>query len=89
MDIDFAAIATVAGVGFVSAVGVVLLYTIGLRLLGVGQPADAAGDHTQYADESARSGKTPPVAIAGAVLCFAVCVAAVLLGIWLTIPQFH
>jgi hypothetical protein len=89
MEIDFASIATVAGVGFVSAVGVVLLYTIGLRLLGVGQPVDAAGDHTQYADESARSGKTPPTAMAGAVVCFALCAAAVLFGIWLTIPQFH
>jgi hypothetical protein len=89
MEIDFGAIATVAGVGFVSAVGVVLLYTIGLRLLGVGQPVDAAGDHTQYADETTRSGKTPPAAMAGAVLCFAICVAAVLFGVWMTIPQFH
>ncbi|WP_144710311.1 hypothetical protein [Curtobacterium pusillum] len=89
MEIDFASIATVAGVGFVSAVGVVLLYTVGLRLLGAGQPGDAAGDHTQYADESARSGKTPPAALAGAVVCFALCAAAVLFGIWLTIPQFH
>lgn len=89
MQIDFGAIATVAGVGFVSAVGVVLVYTIGLRLLGVGQPADAGGDHTQYAEETPRSGRTPPAALAGAGLCFAVCAAAVLFGIWLTIPQFH
>jgi len=89
MDIDFGAIGTVAGVGFVAAVGVVLLYTLGLRLLGTGQPVDAGGDHTEYADETARSGHTPPLAIAGAGLCFAVCVAAVLYGIWMTIPQFH
>ncbi|MGN8051258.1 hypothetical protein ACTJKO_16370 [Curtobacterium sp. 22159] len=89
MDIDFGAIGTVAGVGFVAAVGVVLVYTLGLRLLGAGQPADAGGDHTQYSEESARTGKTPPAAMAGAVVCFAVCVAAVLYGIWLTIPQFH
>lgn len=89
MDIDFTSIATVAGVGFVSAVGVVLVYTLGLRLLGTGQPTDAGGDHTQYAQESARSGHTPPIALAGAMVCFAVCIAAVLLGIWLTIPQFH
>jgi hypothetical protein len=89
MDIDFGAIATVAWVGFVAAVGVVLLYTLGLRLLGTGQPADAAGDQTQYADESARSGRTPLGAMVGAIVCFAVCAAAVLYGIWLTIPQFH
>lgn len=89
MHIDFTSIATVAGVGFVSAVGVVLLYTLGLRLLGTGQPTDASGDHTQYAQETSRSGRTPPLALASAGVCFAVCIAAVLLGIWLTIPQFH
>lgn len=89
MHIDFTSIATVAGVGFVSAVGVVLLYTLGLRLLGTGQPTDSSGDHTQYAQETSRSGHTPPLALAGAGVCFAVCIAAVLLGIWLTIPQFH
>ncbi|WFR68211.1 hypothetical protein P9139_07965 [Curtobacterium flaccumfaciens] len=89
MDIDFGAIATVAWVGFVAAVGVVLLYTLGLRLLGTGQPVDAAGDRTQYGEETARSGRTPVGALVGAWACFAVCAAAVLFGIWLTIPQFH
>lgn len=89
MDIDFGAIGTVAGVGFVAAVGVVLVYTLGLRLLGTGQPVDAGGERTQYAEETPRSGHTPPLAVAGAVLCFAVSAAAVLFGIWLTIPQFH
>ncbi|WIE65497.1 hypothetical protein DEI99_002895 [Curtobacterium sp. MCLR17_036] len=89
MDIDFTAIATVAVVGFVAAVGVVLVYTLGLRLLGTGQPVDAGGERTRYAQETPRSGHTPPAALAGAVVCFAVCVAAVLTGIWLTIPQSH
>lgn len=89
MDIDFGAIGTVAGVGFVAAVGVVLLYTLGLRLLGVGQPVDAAGERTQDAEETPRSGTTPRGAVAGAFVCFALCAAAVLTGIWLTIPQFH
>ncbi|AOX65207.1 hypothetical protein BJK06_05045 [Curtobacterium sp. BH-2-1-1] len=89
MDIDFTSIGTVAGVGFVAAVGVVLLYTLGLRLLGTGQPVDAEGEHPQYAQETPRSGHTPPLALAGAGLCFAVCIAAVLFGIWMTIPQFH
>lgn len=89
MDIDFTAIGTVAGVGFVAAVSVVLLYTLGLRLLGLRQRADAGSERTRYRDETPRSGTTPPVAMAGAVVCFAFCVAAVLFGIWLTIPQFH
>ncbi|WP_420363790.1 hypothetical protein AABM26_05590 [Curtobacterium aetherium] len=89
MHIDFTAIATVAGVGFVAAVSVVLLYTLGLRLLGTGQPTDAGGERTQYAEETPRSGTTPRAAYLGAGVCFAVCAAAVLYGIWLTIPQFH
>ncbi|MFJ7288117.1 hypothetical protein ACIQUC_07370 [Curtobacterium sp. NPDC098951] len=89
MEIDFTSIGLVAGVGFVAAVGIVLVYTLGLRLLGLGQPVDAGGERTRYSEETPRSGHTPPVALAGAVVCFAVCVAAVLLGIWLTIPQFH
>jgi hypothetical protein len=89
VDIDFASIGAVAGVGFVAAVGVVLVYTLGLRLLGLGQPVDAGGEHTQYAEETPRSGRTPPLALAGAGLCFAVCIAAVLFGVWMTIPQFH
>ncbi|PYY33203.1 MULTISPECIES: hypothetical protein [unclassified Curtobacterium] len=89
MSIDFTAIGTVAGVGFVAAVGVVLLYTLGLRLLGTGQPADSGGERTQYSEETPRSGTTPPAAYLGAGVCFAVCIAAVLTGIWMTIPQFH
>ncbi|PCN49690.1 hypothetical protein Csp2054_01765 [Curtobacterium sp. 'Ferrero'] len=89
MDIDFGAIWTVAWVGFVAAVGVVLLYTLGLRLLGTGQPVDAGGERTQYAEETPRSGHTPLPALVGAWTCFAVCGAAVLFGIWLTIPAFH
>ncbi|WP_439690163.1 hypothetical protein ACRQ4C_03660 [Curtobacterium sp. SP.BCp] len=89
MDIDFGAIGTVAWVGFIAAVGLVLLYTLGLRLLGTGQPVDAGGERTQDAQETPRSGHTPPLALAGAGLCFAVCIVAVLFGIWMTIPQFH
>jgi protein-S-isoprenylcysteine O-methyltransferase Ste14 len=87
--IDWAAIGEVFGVGFVAAVGIVVVYTVGLRLLGVGQPQDAQGETTTYAEEAPRSGHTPPAALAGAGLCFAVGAAAVLYGIWLTIPQFH
>ncbi len=89
MSIDLSSIGIVAGVGFVAAVGIVLVYTLGLRLLGTGQPVDAAGERTEYRDETPRSGHTPPAALAGAVVCFGVCAAAVLYGIWLTIPQFH
>lgn len=52
MEIDFTSIGLVAGVGFVAAVGIVLVYTLGLRLLGLGQPVDAGGERTQYSEET-------------------------------------
>ena len=35
------------------------------------------------------AGTTSTVARAGAYACFAVCVAAVLFGLWVIVPQFH
>jgi hypothetical protein len=35
------------------------------------------------------AGTTNAVARGGAYVCFAVCVAAVLFGLWVIIPQFH
>jgi hypothetical protein len=35
------------------------------------------------------SGTTSAVARVGAYACFAVCVAAVLFGLWVVVPQFH
>lgn len=34
-------------------------------------------------------GRTSGAARAGAYACFAVCVAAVLFGLWVIVPQFH
>lgn len=35
------------------------------------------------------SGATNVAARAGAYVCFAICIAAVLFGLWVIIPQFH
>jgi hypothetical protein len=35
------------------------------------------------------AGTSSAVARAGAYACFAVCVAAVLFGLWVIVPQFH
>jgi hypothetical protein len=35
------------------------------------------------------AGTTSAAARAGAYACFAVCIAAVLFGLWVIIPQFH
>lgn len=35
------------------------------------------------------AGATNAVARVGAYVCFAVCVAAVLFGLWVIVPQFH
>lgn len=83
IDIDWAAFGIVLGVSFVAAVGIVSFYSLGLRLLGVGETESADG--TRHDSTTGRS----PLATAGAYICFAICIAAVLFGLWVLIPQFH
>lgn len=84
ISIDWAAFAVVLGVSLVAAVGIAVFYSTGLRLLGIGSPS--AGED---AESDLVAGARPAIATIGAGLCFAVCIAAVLFGIWLIVPQFH
>ena len=79
ISIDWAAFGVVLGISFVAAVGIAVFFAVGIRLLSTGSPDDGQLVH------AAR----PPLATVGAGLCFAVCVATVLFGLWLVIPQFH
>ena len=83
LTIDWAAFALVLGVALAAAVGISLFYSMGLRLLAVGSP-DGAGTRS-----GSGSGSRSPGALLGAGVCFAVCIGAVLFGLWLIIPQFH
>ena len=81
-------------VSLVSAVGVVAIFALALRLLAVGAPEHVrlgvAGGVEQVADgELPLQHARPTWASLGAYLCFAVDIAVVLFGLWLIIPQFH
>lgn len=82
LGVDWASIAEVAVVTLVAAVVIVTLYSVGLRLLAVGQPADG---------EAATGGPSarPIGATIGAYLCIGIGIVAVVYGIYLIVPIFH
>ena len=71
MDIDWAALGQVFGVTLVATVGLVGVFTLGI----VGTSSRST------ADGGSASASAP--ARAGAVVCFALCAAAVAFGIWI------
>lgn len=75
LDIDGGALLLVLGVAFLTTVVLVTLYSVGLRLLSLGDP---------------QTGSAPPVAASvTAWLLIGICGAVVLYGVYLVIPQFH
>ena len=95
--IDWAAFAIVAVAALVSASVVVSLFAFGLRLLNVGRGVDA--DDSPGAAPTTASGSVsvvpaqqdgrPRWATSAAVVCFGLCILAVLFGIYLIVPFFH
>jgi hypothetical protein len=90
--IAWGALGTEFVVSLVAAVGVVVIFALGLRLLAVGAPVglrqgDAGADAGD--GEVAVVYQRPAWASIAAYVCFAVAVAAVLYGLYLIIPQFH
>ncbi|MCS5715430.1 hypothetical protein NVV95_12825 [Herbiconiux sp. CPCC 205716] len=73
LGVDWGAFVVVFVVAFAASILVVGSYAVGLRLLSTGA--------------SVKERSLP--ATAGAVVCYAIGVAAVLYGLWLIIPQFH
>ncbi len=98
MGIDWAAFAVVALVAVVAACFVVTVYSTGLRLLSA---ADSRAGKYSVKDDGtigpATAGFPNPAGVttavrglrALAVVCFVVCGATVLYGIYLIVPQFH
>ncbi|URM91831.1 hypothetical protein LUW75_19745 [Streptomyces sp. MRC013] len=72
MDIDWAALGSVFGVGLVTTVALVGLFTLGLVGLSRQERASARGG-------------SAPLARTGAYACFALCAAAVAYGIHLIV----
>jgi uncharacterized iron-regulated membrane protein len=77
MHIDWTALAQVAAASLLFGVGLVVLFALGIT----------AWSRRATAAESGKP--TSPVDTAVASSCFAACVAAILYGLYLIIPQFH
>jgi intracellular sulfur oxidation DsrE/DsrF family protein len=75
MSLDWSALGQVTVVSIGATVAVVVVFTLGVLALSRREESTGAGGGT--------------AALAGAGLCFAVCAAAVLYGLYLIIPQFH
>lgn len=98
MGIDWFAFLTVAIVALVAACFVVTVYSVGLRFWSAADTR--AGKYTVKDDGTVGPatsgfplpGNTPPgvrLFRGLSVVCFAICAAAVLYGIYLIVPQFH
>ncbi|WEO98212.1 hypothetical protein A6P39_031580 [Streptomyces sp. FXJ1.172] len=74
MKIDWAAIGSVFGVSLLATVGLVVLFTLGVRGLTRRERAAAEGD-------------SAALAVTGAYVCFAACAAAVAYGIYLIVSK--
>lgn len=93
LGVDWGAIGLVFVVGMAVTVLIVGFYSLGTRLLAVGAPdiEVPAGDDPEglTAVVHPRTQPRPVPATIGAYLCYAVCIAATLYGIYLVIPLFH
>lgn len=77
LGVQWGSLAIVTVVTFVVTVIVVTFYSLGLRLLAVGLPADGSPGHR------------PVAATIGGWVCIAIGAAAVIYGVYLVIPAFH
>lgn len=78
MSPDWSALGQVTVVSIGATVAVVVIFTLGVLALSRREDSTATG-----------GGAGGTAALAGAGLCFLVCAAAVLYGLYLIIPQFH
>jgi len=88
LGVDWGSFVVVLLVALAATVVIVCFYALALRLLSLGAPLDGS-DERSMAPAAAATFHRPPLATVAAVVCIAICVAAVLYGIWLVIPQFH
>lgn len=93
LGVDWGAIALVFAVALAVTLVIVASFAVGTRLLAVGAPdiEVAAGEDPDGPSAIVRPRVTPrpPLATAGAWLCYTVGAAAAVYGIYLVIPLFH
>ncbi|HZE02659.1 MAG TPA: hypothetical protein VE155_12940 [Pseudonocardiaceae bacterium] len=76
MHIDWSSLGQVAVVSIGVAVGVVVIFTLGIVAMS-------------RRDTDIERGDKGTLALTGAALCFAACAAVALYGIYLIVPQLH
>lgn len=81
MSLDWSSLGEVALVSIGVTVGVVIVFSLGVRALGAGEEENGAGGATT------RRAAAPATAVAA--VCFLACAAVVAYGLYLIIPQFH
>ncbi|MFF2052374.1 hypothetical protein ACFVU2_12310 [Leifsonia sp. NPDC058194] len=90
LGVDWGSFVVVFLVALAATVVIVCFYALALRLLSLGSPLDGSDERApKPSSATAVAVHRPPLATAAAVVCIAICAAAVLYGIWLIIPQFH
>lgn len=86
--IDWAALGKVAGVSFVFGLGIITLFSVALVGISWMNGHHEPGQRVDHVGTVAVSGNRTLGAVV-ALTCLAGCVAAVLFGLWLIVPQFH
>lgn len=86
MDIDWMALVKVSVVAFAFGVAIVTVFAVGI--VGVDK-ARGGADEPEVGRPQPAAATTRAAGIGLAGVCFSGCVAAVLYGLWLLIPQFH
>ncbi|MFJ2651679.1 hypothetical protein ACIO1C_33760 [Streptomyces sp. NPDC087420] len=97
MDPHWSSLGEVAVVSVGATVGIVIVFSLGVRALAAveegGEPGDGkrpgGGGSTAYGARGAGAGRPGAPAVAVAGLCFLACAAAVFYGLYLIVPQFH
>ncbi len=90
MSIDWESLVKVALVSFAFAVGIVGVYALGI--VGLSQAAGGGADSASTTESAAGTAPSRHARRVGGTLagiCFTACLAAVVFGLWLLIPQFH
>jgi len=96
--IDWMSLGKVAGVSFVFGVAIVVLFSVGIIgvswMRGHDYPEANVSAARDLDDKDVRAqgpeaAANQPLGATLAVVCFGLCAAAVLFGLWLIIPQFH
>jgi hypothetical protein len=81
VSIDWGAFGLVVVAALAASLMIVVFFSVALRLLAIGSSAGP--------DRDSASEQRQPLATVGAVACVAICIAAVLYGLYLVIPAFH